>query len=135
MDRACRIGEARPTSLPGIAEQAKNHPKDRVRHRDGMRNEERRKDCWRALRQEAAYGVDAVSAPAYEQDVDDNIRHLVERRKRKRDRATLVRRHDSPKGDGKLRPVGIPAVADQLRQLAVTRLLTALDAQDVRRCR
>ena len=92
------------TSLQGIAEKAKSHKQYRFRNLDGMLNEGLRKDCWRAIRQEAAYGVDEVSAPAYEQDLDDNISHLVERLKRKRYRAKLVRRHDIPKGDGKLRP-------------------------------
>jgi retron-type reverse transcriptase len=122
------------TSLQGIAEKAKNHQKYRFRHLDGMLNEERLKDCWREIRKEAAYGVDEVSAQAYEQDLDDNISHLVERLKRKSDRAKLVRRHDSPKGDGKLSPLGIPAVEDKLLQLAVTRLLTAIYEQDVLRC-
>ena len=123
------------TSLQGIAEKAKSQAKYRFRNLYGMLNEELLKDCWRDIRKDAAYGVDEVSAQAYEQDLDDNISHLVERLKRKRDRATLVRRHSIPTGDGPLRPVGIPAVEDKLRQLAVTRLLTAIDAQDVRRCR
>ena len=76
-----------------------------------------------------------MSAPAYAQALDDHSSHLVERRKRKSDRAKLVRRHSSPTGDGKLRPVGRPAVADTLLQLAVTRRLTAIDEQDVLRCR
>jgi len=59
----------------------------------------------------------------------------VERRQRKSDRATRVRRHDIPKEHGQLRPLGIPAVEDKLVQLAVTRLLTAIDAQEFRRCR
>jgi RNA-directed DNA polymerase len=75
-----------------------------------------------------------VSAQAYARDVDDNISHLVEQLQRKRDRAKLLRRHDIPTGDGQLRPVGRPAVADKRLPLAVTRLLTAIYAQDFRRC-
>ena len=69
-----------------------------------MLNEARLRDCWRAIRKDAAYGVDEVSAQAYEQDLDENISHLVERLKRKSSRAKRVRRHDIPTGDGKLRP-------------------------------
>jgi RNA-directed DNA polymerase len=76
-----------------------------------------------------------VSAQADAPDVDEHIRHLVERLQRKRDRAKRVRRHDIPTGDGKLRPGGLPAVEDTRRPLAVTRLRTAIDAPDVRRGR
>jgi RNA-directed DNA polymerase len=122
------------TSLQGIAEKAKDQEKYRFRNLSGMLDEALLGDCWRDIRKDAAYGVDEVSAQAYEQDLDENISHLVERRKRKRYRAKLVRRHDIPKGDGKLRPLGIPAVEDKLLQRAVTRLLTAIDEQEFLRC-
>ena len=123
------------TSLQGIAEQAKSQAKYRLRNLSGMLNEEQLKDCWREIRKDAAYGVDEVSAQAYEQDLDDNISHLVERLKRKSYRAKLVRRHYIPKANGQLRPLGIPAVEDKLLQLAVTRLLTAIYEQDFLRGR
>jgi group II intron reverse transcriptase/maturase len=118
------------TSLQGIAEKAKSQAKYRFRHLYGRLNEELLKDCWRDIRKDAAYGVDAGSAQAYERNLDEHISHLVERLKRKRYRAKLVRRHYSPKGDGKLRPLGRPAVEDKLLQLAVTRILTAIYEQD-----
>jgi RNA-directed DNA polymerase len=123
------------TSLQGRAEKAKSQEKYRFRNLYGMLNEERLRDCWRDIRKDAAYGVDEVSAQAYEQDLEANISHLVERLQRKSYRAKLVRRHYIPKGDGKLRPLGIPAVEDKLLQLAVTRLLTAIYEQDFLRCR
>jgi retron-type reverse transcriptase len=122
------------TSLQGIAEKAKSHATYRFRNLYGMRNEELLKDCWRDIRKDAACGVDEVSAQAYEQHLGENIRHLVERLQRKSDRAKLVRRHDLPKENGTRRPLGIPAVEDKLLQLAVTRLLTAIDEQDFLRC-
>jgi RNA-directed DNA polymerase len=102
------------TSLQGRAEKAKSQEKYRVRHLYGRLNEALLRDCWRDIRQDAAYGVDEGSAQAYEQDLDEHISHLVERLQRKRDRAKRVRRHDIPTGDGQLRPVGIPAVEDKL---------------------
>lgn len=99
-----------------------------------MLNEARLTDCWRDIRKDAAYGVDEVSAQEYEQHLEANIRHLVERLQRKSYRATRVRRHYIPKGDGTLRPLGIPAVEDKRLQLAVTRLLTAIYEQDFLRC-
>ena len=100
-----------------------------------MLNEDVLKQCWRAIRKEAAAGVDQVSAQEYEQHLDENIHRLVERLKQKRYRATLVRRHSMPKGEGTLRPRGIPAGEDQRLQRAVARLLEAIYEQDFRRGR
>jgi hypothetical protein len=91
-------------------------------------------DCWRDMRKEAAYGVDEVSAQEYEQHLGENIRQLVERLKRKSCRAKLVRWDYIPQENGKLRPLGMPAVEDKLLQLAVTRLLTAIYEQEFLRC-
>jgi RNA-directed DNA polymerase len=118
------------TSLQGIAHKAPSQQAYRFRNLDGIRNEELRKDCWRAIRPEAADGVDEVSSQADEQEVEGNISPLVERLKRKRYRATLVKRPYIPNENGKLRPLGIQVVEDTLLQVAVTRLLTAIYAQD-----
>jgi RNA-directed DNA polymerase len=122
-----------PTSLQGIAKKAASQQGYRFRNLYGMLDEDFLKQCWRDIRKDAAAGVDQVSAQAYEQHLDENLHHLVERLKQKRYRAKLVRRHDMPKGDGTQRPLGIPAVEDQLLQLAVARLLEAIYEQDVRR--
>jgi RNA-directed DNA polymerase len=122
------------TSLQGIAKKAKREKKYRFRNLYGMLNEEMLGDCWRDIRKDAAYGVDRVSAQDYGQNLEENIRQLVERLKRRRYRAKLVRRQYIPKGDGKPRPLGIPATEDKLLQLAVTRILTAIYEQDFLRC-
>ncbi len=78
--------------------------------------------------------MDQISAQDYEQHLEGNIRDLVERLKPQRYRAKLVKRHSIPKGNGKLRPLGIPAVEDKLRQVAVTHLLEASYEPDFLRC-
>ena len=100
----------------------------------GMRNEDVLKQCWRAIRQDAAAGVEHVSAQEYAPHLDENLHGLVERLKQKRYHATLVSRHALPTGDGTQRPLGIPAGEDTLLHLAVARLLDAIDEQDVLRC-
>ena len=119
-----------PTSLQGIAKKAASQQGYRFRNLYGMLDEDFLKQWWRDSRKAAASGVDHVSAQAYEQHLDENIHHLVERLKQKRYRAKRVRRHDIPKGDGTQRPLGIPAVEDKLLQLAVVRLLEAIYEQD-----
>jgi group II intron reverse transcriptase/maturase len=123
-----------PTSLQGIAKKAESQKGYRFRNLYGMLDEDFLKQCWRDIRQDAASGVDQVSAQEYEQHLEENIHHLVERLKQKRYRAKLVRRHYIPKGDGTQRPLGIPAVEDKLLQLAVARLLEAIYEQDFLRC-
>ncbi len=66
--------------------------------------------CWRDIRKDAASGVARVSAQEYEEELEENIRRLVERLKGKRYRAKLIRRQYIPKGGGKARPLGIPVV-------------------------
>jgi group II intron reverse transcriptase/maturase len=122
------------TSLQAIANKAGSQPGYRFRNLYGMLNEAMLKDSWQYIRKDAAYGVDRVSAEDYEQNLDENIQKLVGDLKQKRYRAKLVRRRYIPKGNGKLRPLGIPATQDKLLQLAVKRILEAIYEQDFLRC-
>ena len=59
-----------------------------------------------------------------------HLQALVDRLKRKAYRARLVRRHYIPKGNGKLRPLGIPVLEDKLVQHAAKRILEAIYEAD-----
>lgn len=122
------------TSLQGIAKKARERKQHRFQDLYRLLNEEFLHDCWRYIRKDAAYGVDQVSAKEYEENLEENIRQLVERLKRKSYRAKLVRRQYIPKGEGKVRPLGIPATEDKLLQVAVKRILEAIYEQDFLRC-
>src|SRR5262249_54294543 len=122
------------TSLQGIAKKAQSQQRYRFRNMYGMRNEELLRESWREIKKHAAYGVDQISAQAYEQNLEGNIRDLGERLKQKRYRAKLIKRHYIPKGKGQLRPLGIPAVEDKLLQVAATPLLEAMYEQDFLPC-
>ena len=123
-----------PTSLQGIANKAASQPDYRFRNLYGLLNEDLLLDSWSLMRQDAALGVDRVSAQDYEQDLAANVQDLVTRLKEKRYHAKLVRRCYIPKADGKLRPLGIPATEDKLLQLGVKRMLEAIYEQDFLRC-
>ena len=122
------------TSLQAIALKAEMQPGYRFQNLFGMLNEEMLKDSWQYIRKDAAFGIDRVSADEYEQNLDENIHQLVEDLKQKRYRAKLVLRRYIPKGDGKYRPLGIPATQDKLLQLAVKRILQAIYEQDFLDC-
>ena len=121
-------------SLQGIAKKAKEQPAYRFRNLSGMLSEEHIKECWSDIRKDAAYGVDRVSAHDYGQNLEENIANLVERLKRNAYRAKLVQRQYIPKGDGEVRPLGIPATEDKLLQLTAARLLGAIYEQDFLPC-
>ncbi len=122
------------TSLQAIAKKASEQLAYRFRNLFGLLNEEMLRDSWQYIRKDAASGVDRVSAEEYEQNLEENIHQLVEDLKRKRYRAKNVLRRYIPKGDGKLRPLGIPATQDKLLQLGVKRILEAIYEQDFLRC-
>ena len=122
------------TSLSGIAKKAKAQPKYRFRNLYGMVDEWLLADSWLGIRKSAGSGVDGVSGEEFEKDLEGNIRDLVEDLKGKRYRAKLVRRRYIPKGQGKLRPLGILATQDKVLQLAVARILRAIYEQDFMRC-
>jgi group II intron reverse transcriptase/maturase len=90
--------------------------------------------CFYRLRKDAARGVDRVSFQEYESNLEANLTDLEGRLKRKAYRARLVRRKYIPKGNGKLRPLGIPVVEDKLLQMAGTQILLAIYEMDFLPC-
>jgi RNA-directed DNA polymerase len=122
------------TSLQRIADKAKADGGQRFQNLYGMIDKALLLDSWKDLNKKAASGVDKVSAQEYAQDLEDNIERLVERLKEKKYRAKLVRRQYIPKMNGKLRPLGIPAIEDKLVQCAVSRILQAIYEQDFLPC-
>src|SRR2546428_8030287 len=91
------------TSLLGIAKKARSDKRYRFRNLYRELNEELLRDSWRLLRNDAALGVDLISAAEYEANLEPNIHQLGERLKRKRYRAKLVLPHYIPKGEVRMR--------------------------------
>lgn len=118
------------TSLEGIANKAQRVKNYRFQNLYGMLNEDMLSYSWLKLNRNAATGVDGMSYQEYGLNVSERIADLVERLKEKRYHAKLVRRHYIPKGDGKMRPLGIPAIEDKLLQYAVMLILQAIYEQD-----
>ena len=119
-----------PTSLQGRAKKAAHDKLYRFRHLFGMLTMTSVRSGWPLLNKRAASGGDRSSARAYGERLHAHVTSLVERVKTPCYRAKWVRRHSIPKGQGALRPLGIPATEDQRLQTAVTRILDAISEQD-----
>ena len=122
------------TDLRGIANKAKVAKQHRFQNLYRCLNAAFLLECWHDLRKDAASGVDGVTKESYAKDLHANLHALVERLKRKQYRTKHVRRCHIPKGNGKERPLGIPALEDKLVQLACARLLGAIYEQDFLSC-
>ena len=122
------------TFLRAIAEKASRNKHHRFGDLYRWLNRDVLRLCFYRLRKDAASGVDRVSFQDYERNLEINLTNLEEQLKRKAYRARLVRRKYIPKGNGKLRPLGIPVVEDKLLQMAVTQLLLAIYEMDFLPC-
>ena len=74
-------------------------------------------------RNRGAAGIDKVSIAMFEANLEQNLQALVRRLKDRSYRPYPLRRVDIPKGPGKTRPLGIPAVRDRVAQEAVRFIL------------
>ncbi len=123
-----------PTSLQGIANKARRQKQHRFQNLIGMLNEEFFWECWPLLKKNVATGIDRVTAQEYGEHFIPNVRTLIEKLKEGAYRAKLVLRKWIPKGEGKLRPLGIPALEDKLLQIAVSLILRAIYEEDFLPC-
>lgn len=93
---------------------------------------DRLRAAYRAIRPQAAAGVDGVTWEAYGQDLEANLQDLHRRLHAGSYRARPSRRSFIPKADGRLRPLGIATVEDKILQRAVVEVLNAVYETDFR---
>jgi len=122
------------TSLLGIAKKAASDKAHRFRNLFGLLTIGYLLACWRLINKRAAYGVDRVDARAYEANLQENVEGLVAAVKGGWYRAKLVLRKYIPKLNGKLRPLGIPAIADKVLQMGVSKILEEIYEQNFLGC-
>ena len=93
-------------------------------------------EAYRRTRKDGAVGVDEQTAEQYEQELESNLRSLLERAKSGSYKAPPVRRVHIPKGNSKTekRPIGIPCFEDKVLQRAVVMVLEPLYEQDFLDC-
>ena len=88
-------------------------------------------EAYRLTRKDGASGVDGLSANEYAENLEENLRSLLERAKSGTYHAPPVRRVHIPKGRGsETRPLGIPTFEDKVLQRAVTMVLESVYEED-----
>jgi RNA-directed DNA polymerase len=92
------------------------------------------REAYRRTRKDGAPGVDRQTAEQYAEQLEDNLRSLLERAKAGTYRAPPVRRVHIPKGNGEMRPIGIPTFEDKILQRAVAMMLEAVYEQEFFAC-
>jgi group II intron reverse transcriptase/maturase len=116
-------GSDATTSLQRIGQRAKEKPKEKwttlLSHVTGAVL----KEAFRRLRRDAATGVDGVTWQEYGARLDERLSCLEDRIHRGGYHPQPTRRVHIPKGDGKTRPLGIPALEDKIVQQAVRMVL------------
>lgn len=86
--------------------------------------------AYRALKRDAAPGIDGQTWQQYGLDLEANLQDLSNRLKRGAYRAKPVRRAYIPKAGGRLRPLGVPALEDKIVQRALVEVLDAVYETD-----
>jgi len=86
--------------------------------------------AYRAIRPQAAAGVDGVTWQDYGQDLERNLQDLHRRVHSGAYRASPSRRVYIPKAAGRQRPLGIAALEDKIVQRAVVEVLNAVYEED-----
>ena len=118
------------TSLEGISKKAKREKNYRFRDLYRQIDYAALKLAWKKINKKAAPGVDEVTAKEFKANLEENLNNILESLKGKRYHAKLIRRKNIDKGNGKKRPLGIPAVSDKIVQRAVADILEAIFEQD-----
>jgi RNA-directed DNA polymerase len=123
------------TELQRIAELARKAPETAFTSIHHLVDPALLREAYRLTRKDGAVGVDGRTAAAYAENLEGNLRDLLDRFKSGRYYAPPVQRVHIPKGDGsKTRPIGIPTFEDKVLQRAVALVLEAIYEQDFLDC-
>ena len=92
------------------------------------------RDCHQSLNRNKAVGIDKVSWEEYDKNLNENLKQLVIRLKRKKYKPLPARRIYIPKGDGNKRPLGISALENKIVERGITWILESIYEQDFLKC-
>ena len=114
------------TKLKRIAQISKEQPKTVFTSIYHLINEELLLQCHKELDGNKAVGIDKMTKDMYNANLEENIKDLVTRLKNKAYKPAPTLRVYIPKGNGKMRPLGISIYEDKIVQLALKKLLEVI---------
>ena len=114
------------TKLARIADKSRNEKRPIFTSLYHLINEELLKECHKELDGSKAVGIDNISKKEYAENLDENIKDLVKRLKNKAYKPAPSLRVYIPKGNGKMRPLGISIYEDKIVQLALKKILDSI---------
>ena len=113
------------TKLERISQLSKQNPDMVFTSVGHLINEEMLMECHKDMDGDKAVGIDGVTKEMYGDNLEENVKALVERLKRKSYKPQPARRVEVPKDNGKTRPLNIYCYEDKLVQEALKRILEA----------
>ena len=112
------------TKQQRIAEIARRHPKEPITLLNHYIDEEWLRVAYHSLRKDSAPGIDYQSWKDYGENLDENIKSLIDRAKTGSYHAPAVRGVEIPKpGSQEKRPLGIPTIEDKVLQKGILMVL------------
>lgn len=111
------------TYLQWISQRAKQRPEERFTNLLSHIKVPLLRKAYESVRRNAAAGVDGVTWKEYGVGLEERLLDLQDRIHRGSYHPQPVRRVHIPKGDGRTRPLGIPALEDKIAQQAARWLL------------
>ena len=125
-----RGGKRKLTKFPSLSFRARENPQLRFTSLAHMLTVDFLRRCFRELKRNKAPGVDRVTVKEYGKNLEENLKDLVERMKRRQYRPQPVKRVYIPKPKGGRRPLGIPTVEDKIVQMGLKKILEAIFEAD-----
>lgn len=122
------------TELDFLSQRAAREPKGTFDNLMHHINEGSLRASFYRLGRNRAVGVDGISWQEYAKNLEANIGQLLGQVKRMGYRPQAVRRVYIPKGKGKTRPLGIPAIEDKIVQRTMVDIMEAIYEQDFHGC-